>query len=164
VEFLVDDQENYYFMEMNTRIQVEHRVTEMAWRKDLIYEQVRVAAGETLGYSQRDLKGYGFAIECRINAEDPDNDFEASPGEITRFVPPESENIIVDTFIPTIKSSRKSYQISTAYDSLLANVIVWGKDKPTALDLMDRALRDFKIDGRGVKTTIPFHLQKLKEL
>ncbi|MFW6181187.1 MAG: acetyl-CoA carboxylase biotin carboxylase subunit [Spirochaetota bacterium] len=164
VEFLVDEQENFYFMEMNTRIQVEHRVTEMTWRRDLIYEQLRAAAGEQLGYTQDDLKGYGFALECRVNAEDPDHGFEASPGTITRFVPPEGKNIIVDTFIPTIDSNKKSYQISTAYDSLLANVIVWGEDKAAAVKLMGEALREFDIRGEGVKTTIPFHLEKIKEI
>jgi acetyl-CoA carboxylase biotin carboxylase subunit len=164
VEFLVDDQENFYFMEMNTRIQVEHRVTEMAWRRDLIYEQLRVAAGEELGYTQDDLKGYGFALECRINAEDPENDFEASPGKITRFVVPDGDHVLVDTFIPTIKDKRKSYQISTAYDSLLANLIVWGKDKASAVKLMGETLNTFEIEGDGVKTTIPFHLEKIKEI
>lgn len=164
VEFLVDEKENFYFMEMNTRIQVEHRVTEMTWRKDLIYDQLRVAAGEMLGYTQEDLKGYGFALECRINAEDPDKGFEASPGTITRFVPPEGKNIIVDTFIPAISSARKSYQISTAYDSLLANLIVWGEDKASAVKRMGNALKEFDIQGEGVKTTIPFHLEKIKEI
>jgi len=164
VEFLVDDNENFYFMEMNTRIQVEHRVSEMVYRKDLISEQLRIASGEKLGYNQEDIKSYGFAIECRINAEDPDNDFEAAPGTITRFVPPEDENIIVDTFIPTIKDKGKPFPISMAYDSLLANLIVWGKDKESAIKKMEDMLKAFVIEGEGVKTTIPFHLKKIKEL
>jgi acetyl-CoA carboxylase biotin carboxylase subunit len=163
VEFLVDDQENFYFMEMNTRIQVEHRVTEMVYRRDLIYEQLRVAAGEELGYGQEDLKSYGYALECRINAEDPDKNFEASPGFIKRFIPPEGKNVIVDTLIPTINRNG-SFSISTAYDSLLANVIVWGKDKRSAVALMRDTLEVFVIEGERVKTTIPFHLKKIDEL
>jgi len=164
VEFLVDDHENFYFMEMNTRIQVEHRVTEMAWKKDLIHEQLRCAAGEELGYEQSDIQGEGFAIECRINAEDPEHDFEASPGRIERFIPPNHRNVLIDTFIPVIESKRKAFQISTAYDSLLANVIAWGKDRRTAINLMRRTLSEFVIEGKDVKTTIPFHLERLKEL
>jgi len=164
VEFLVDEKENFYFMEMNTRIQVEHRVTEMTWRRDLINEQLRIAAGEELGYTQDDLKGYGFALECRINAEDPDNNFGASPGVIERFIPPEKKNVIVDTFIPQIESKKDAYHISTAYDSLLANVITWGKDKKSAVRLMRQVLEEFIIEGRGVKTTIPFHLERIKNL
>jgi len=163
VEFLVDDRENFYFMEMNTRIQVEHRVTEMVYRKDLIHEQIRIAAGEALGYTQEDLKSYGFALECRINAEDPDNNFEAAPGIIERFIPPTGKNVIVDTFIPTLDGDG-TYQISTAYDSLLANVIVWGKDKESTIELMEKKLKEFKIEGKGVKTTIPFHLKRIKQL
>ncbi len=163
VEFLVDDRENFYFMEMNTRIQVEHRVTEMVYRKDLIFEQLRVAAGEELGYAQDDLKSYGFAVECRINAEDPEHGFEASPGTIERFVPPEGKNIIVDTFIPRIDGDG-SYQISTSYDSLIANLIVWGKDKAAAKRLMEKKLKEFVIEGKDIKTTIPFHLKKIKEI
>jgi len=163
VEFLVDENENFYFMEMNTRIQVEHRVTEMLFRKDLIYEQIRIAAGEALGYNQEDLKSYGFALECRINAEDPENNFEASPGLIERFIPPQGKNVIVDTFIPVLDGNG-TYPISTVYDSLLANVIVWEKDKKSAIALMEEKLREFIIEGKGVKTTIPFHLKRIKQL
>ena len=163
VEFLVDGKENFYFMEMNTRIQVEHRVSEMVCRKDLISEQLRLSTGENLGYTQDDIKSYGFAIECRINAEDPDKDFEAAPGTITKFIPPEDENMIVDTFIPIIKD-KGSFPISTAYDSLLANLIVWGKDKESAIKKMEKMLNAFVIEGKGVKTTIPFHLKRIKEI
>jgi len=163
VEFLVDEKENYYFMEMNTRIQVEHRVTEMVYGKDLIFEQLRVADGQTLGYRQKDLKGSGFAIECRINAEDPDNNFEASPGVIERFLPPEKEHVIIDSFIPPL-DGKDSYAISRVYDSLLANVIVWGPDKQSALKRMEETLREFAIEGKNVKTTIPFHLKKLSSI
>ncbi|KPJ86916.1 MAG: hypothetical protein AMS17_10405 [Spirochaetes bacterium DG_61] len=163
VEFLVDEKENYYFMEMNTRIQVEHRVTEMVYGKDLIYEQLRVASGEKLGYSQSSLKPSGFALECRINAEDPENNFEASPGVIERFIPPKRDHVLIDTFIPPINGNG-SFSISTAYDSLLANIIVWGEDKGSAVELMDQVLREFVIEGNGVKTTIPFHLQKIREI
>jgi acetyl-CoA carboxylase biotin carboxylase subunit len=164
VEFLVDDNENFYFMEMNTRIQVEHRVSEMVWKRDLIHEQLRCAAGEELGYDQNDMKSTGFALECRINAEDPERDFEASPGKVGRFLPPRHRNVIIDTFIPAIDTARKGYQISTAYDSLLANVIVWGKDKTTAINLMRKTLKEFEIEGRNVKTTIPFHLDRIDDL
>lgn len=164
VEFLVDDSENFYFMEMNTRIQVEHRVTELVYGKDLIYEQIRLAADEELGYSQKGLKSSGFAIECRINAEDPEKGFEASPGVIEKFIPPSGKNIVVDTFIPVIENGSEPFPISTLYDSLLANIIVWGKDKRSALRLMERKLGEFVIEGRDVKTTIPFHLEKLKDL
>jgi len=150
-------------MEMNTRIQVEHRVTEMVYRKDLIFEQLRIAAGEELGFTQDDLKSYGFAVECRINAEDPDRGFEASPGIIERFIPPEGKNVKVDTFIPRIDGDG-SYQISTSYDSLLANLIVWGKDKASAVRLMEKKLKEFLIEGKGIKTTIPFHLKKIKAI
>lgn len=163
IEFLVDDAENFYFMEMNTRIQVEHRVTEMVYNKDLIHEQVRVASGEKLGYDQDDLRGYGFSLECRINAEDPNNNFEACPGIIERFIPPVGDNVIVDTFIPTMHNGG-SFPISIAYDSLLANLIVWGKDKESTVKLMEKKLKEFVIEGKDVKTTIPFHLKKIKEL
>ena len=164
VEFLVDDKENFYFMEMNTRIQVEHRVTEMAWKRDLIFEQLRCASGEQLGYGQSDTESRGFALECRINAEDPEKDFEAAPGKISRFMPPTHRNLYIDTFVPVIESARKGYQISTAYDSLLANVIAWGKDKATAIALMRKTLKEFEIEGKNVKTTIPFHLDRIGNL
>jgi acetyl-CoA carboxylase biotin carboxylase subunit len=164
VEFLVDEKENFFFMEMNTRIQVEHRVSEMVWHKDLIHEQLRSAAGEKLGYTQKDLKSSGFALECRINAEDHENDFEASPGVIERFIPPQKKNVIIDTFIPIIESKKNGFQISTAYDSLLANIIVWGRDKKSAVNLMEKTLNDFIIEGMDIKTTIPFHLKRIKEL
>lgn len=163
VEFLVDDRENFYFMEMNTRIQVEHRVTELVSRKDLIFEQLRAAGGEELGYTQDDVKSYGFALECRINAEDPERGFEASPGRIERFIPPEGEHVIVDTFIPRIEGNG-SYTISTSYDSLLANLIVWGKNKRSAVKLMTEKLQEFVIEGKDVHTTIPFHLKKIQEI
>jgi acetyl-CoA carboxylase biotin carboxylase subunit len=163
VEFLVDDNENFYFMEMNTRIQVEHRVSEMTSGKDLIYEQIRIASGETLGYKQNEVNNNGFALECRINAEDPENSFEAAPGTIERFIPPSGKNIIVDTFVPLIEND-PGYPISTAYDSLLANLIVWGKDKSAAVKLMEKKLREFVIEGKDIRTTIPFHLERLKEL
>ena len=134
------------------------------WKRDLIHDQLRCAAGEELGYNQDDIESKGFAVECRINAEDPEQDFEASPGKIGRFTPPSHRNVQIDTFIPVMESGRKSYQISTAYDSLLANVIAWGKDKTTATALMRRTLKEFEIEGKNVKTTIPFHLEKIGEL
>jgi acetyl-CoA carboxylase biotin carboxylase subunit len=132
-------------------------------RKDLIFEQLRAAAGEELGYTQDDVKIYGFALECRINAEDPERGFEASPGRIERFIPPEGEHVIVDSFIPRIEGNG-SYTISTSYDSLLANLIIWGKNKRSAVKLMTEKLQEFVIEGKDVHTTIPFHLKKIQEI
>jgi acetyl-CoA carboxylase biotin carboxylase subunit len=149
MEFLVDKNLNYYFMEMNTRIQVEHPVTEMVYNVDLIKEQILVAAGEKLRLKQSSLKPLGHSIECRINAEDPGNNFIPSPGEITSFYQPGGPGTRVDTHIYA------SYRIPPYYDSLIAKLIVHGKDRKEAIDRLGRALDEFVIEG--IKTTIPFH-------
>ncbi len=152
VEFLVDSGEHFYFMEMNTRIQVEHPVTEMVTGVDLVKEQFRIAAGERLTLP-REVVPHGHAIECRVNAEDPTRDFLPSPGPITAFIPPGGPGIRVDTHVFT------GYVIPPHYDSLIAKVIAWGRDRNEAIIRMQRALGEFEI--AGVKTTIPFHLQVL---
>ena len=152
VEFLVEGSSHLYFMEMNTRIQVEHPVTEMVTDVDLIKEQIRIAAGERLSLP-RDVPVRGHAIECRVNAEDPSRDFLPAPGQITVFTPPGGPGIRVDTH------AYAGYTVPPQYDSLLAKVIAWGRDREEAIARMHRALREFEIGG--VKTTIPFHLQVL---
>jgi len=154
VEFLVDEENNFYFMEMNTRLQVEHPVTEMVTGRDLVKDQIRVAGGEPLGYNQRDIKMNGVAIECRINAEDPEKNFAPSPGKVTAFHLPGGPGIRVDTHVFA------GYTISSSYDSLVAKLISWGIDRFEAILRMKRALEEFVIEG--VKTIIPLH-QKIIE-
>jgi acetyl-CoA carboxylase biotin carboxylase subunit len=149
VEFLLDKEGNFYFMEMNTRIQVEHPVTEEVADLDLIKEQIRISAGERLGFSQEDVKIRGHAIECRINAEDPENDFLPSPGVITSFHLPGGHGVRVDTH------AYAKYLIPPFYDSMIAKLIVYGRRREEAIFKMRRALDEFIIEG--VKTTIPFH-------
>jgi len=153
VEFLVDKGENVYFMEMNTRIQVEHPVTEMVTGLDLVKEQIRIAAGERLDFSQRDVAWHGHALECRINAEDPRADFRPSAGTIVTFFPPGGPGIRVDTH------GYAGYTIPPHYDSLIAKVIAWGQEREEAILRMRRALTEFEITG--IATTIPFHLRVL---
>ncbi|UCF63995.1 MAG: acetyl-CoA carboxylase biotin carboxylase subunit [bacterium] len=149
IEFLVDSKQNYYFMEMNTRIQVEHPVTEMVYQVDLIKEQIKVAAGMTIDIKQSQLKPVGHSIECRINAEDPANNFIPSPGEVTSFYQPGGPGTRVDTHIYA------SYKIPPYYDSLIAKLIVWGRERQEAISRLNRALDEFVVEG--IKTTIPFH-------
>jgi len=153
VEFLVDKHKNFYFIEMNTRIQVEHPVTEMITGIDLIKEQLRIAAGEVLRLKQEDIKLNGWAIECRINAEDPANDFRPSPGLVTEYLPPGGPGVRVDSAI------YPGYNIPPYYDSMIAKLIVWERDRDDAIARMKRALQEFQI--KNVATTIPFHLQVL---
>ncbi len=148
IEFLLDEDGSFYFMEMNTRIQVEHPVTEMCTGVDLVKEQIRVAAGEKLSFPRGGVKPRGHAIECRVNAEDPSRNFQPSPGKITVFHPPGGPGVRVDTHIYA------GYTVPPYYDSLLAKVIVHGNDRAEALARMHQALEGFIIEG--VTTTIPF--------
>ena len=153
VEFLVDEDEKFYFMEMNTRIQVEHPVTEMVTGVDLIAEQIKIASGEDLDFDQEEIKLNGHAIECRINAEDPSHNFRPSPGRITGWLPPGGPGVRVDSHVYT------GYEIPPFYDSLIGKLIVWGKDRNTAIKRMNRALNECAITG--IPTTINFHLSLL---
>lgn len=157
IEFLLDADNKFYFMEMNTRIQVEHPVTEMVYDVDLLKDQIKVAAGEKLPYKQEDLKINGHAIECRINAEDWERNFMPNPGEITSFHMPGGPGVRVDSHV------YQRYKIPPFYDSLIAKLICYGKTRDEAIKRLNRALDEFVIEG--VKTTIPFHkrLIALKE-
>ncbi len=155
VEFLVDDDNNFYFMEMNTRIQVEHPVTEMVTGVDLIAEQIKIAGGDNLGFTQDDIQLNGHAIECRINAEDPSHNFRPSPGKITGWLPPGGPGVRVDSHVYT------GYEIPPFYDSLIGKLIVWGKDRNTAIKRMNRALNECAVTG--IPTTINFHLSLLNK-
>lgn len=149
VEFLLDKSGKFYFMEMNTRIQVEHPVTEMITGLDLIAEQIRIAQGEKLQIKQNQVILNGHAIECRINAEDPDRNFRPHPGRISGYLPPGGPGVRMDSHVYT------DYEIPAYYDSLIGKVIVWGRDRPTAIRRMKRALRECAITG--VPTTLGFH-------
>ena len=157
MEFLLDREGRLAFMEMNTRIQVEHPVSEMVTSKDLIQEQIRVAAGQPLSVTQDELELHGHAIECRINAEDPDRDFAPTAGRLERYVPPGGPWTRVDSHCYA------GWTIAPFYDSLIAKLIVWGPDREAAIDRMSRALGEFDVGGRGVKTTIPFHQRVLDD-
>lgn len=154
IEFLLDTDGSFYFMEMNTRIQVEHPVTEMVFGVDLLKEQIRVAAGEKLSDEFQHLKMQGHAIECRINAEDADKGFRPNPGEITSFHVPGGAGVRADTHVYA------SYRIPPYYDSLIAKLITHGRDREEALVRMERVLEEFVIEG--IKTTIPFHRKVLR--
>ena len=154
IEFLLDDDYNFYFMEMNTRIQVEHPVTEMVAGLDLVKEQIRLAAGERLRLEQDNVVLKGHAIECRINAEDFENNFMPSPGRIERLNLPGGPGVRVDTHI------YPGYEISPYYDSLVAKVITYGNSRMEAIRIMQRALLEFEISP--IKTTVGFHLRLLK--
>jgi len=155
LEFVVDADGAFFFIEMNTRIQVEHPVTEMVTGCDLVKEQLRVAAGERLSFTQADIRACGAAIEFRINAEDPDADFMPSPGEISGLELPGGPGVRVDTAV------YNGYAIPPFYDSLIAKLIVWGADREEAIARGRRALQEFTISG--VRTTIPFHLRVLDD-
>ena len=155
MEFLLDDQGHFYFMEMNTRIQVEHCVTEMVTGIDLVKEQIRIAAGERLDVAQEDIRVSGHAIEFRINAEDPHNNFMPAGGPVTLYNPPGGPGVRVDSHLYT------GYTVPSYYDSLLAKLIVWGRDRDEALSRARRALDEFIIVGP--KTTIDFHLHVVND-
>lgn len=147
LEFLFEDGE-FFFMEMNTRIQVEHPITEMVTGIDLIKEQIRVAAGEKLGYSQKDIPLRGHAIECRVNAEDPET-FIPSPGKITGYHAPGGWGVRVDSHLYS------GYTMPPHYDSMVAKLIAYGRDRQECMDILKRAIKEYVIDG--IKTTLPLH-------
>jgi len=153
IEYLVDDDENFYFMEMNTRIQVEHPVTELVTGIDLLQLQLRVASGEPLGMEQDDIRILGHAIECRVNAEDPET-FMPCPGNITAYVTPGGFGTRVDS------ACYDGYRVLPFYDSMIAKLIVFGKNREMAIARMNRALDEFVIGG--IKTTIPLHKRILE--
>ncbi|MDO8730046.1 MAG: acetyl-CoA carboxylase biotin carboxylase subunit [Candidatus Omnitrophota bacterium] len=155
IEFLVDAHGDFYFMEMNTRIQVEHPVTEMVTGIDLIKEQIRVASGARLSFTQEDVHWKGHAIECRINAEDPDRDFMPCPGQVTLYHPPGGPGVRVDSHLYT------GYRVPPHYDSLVAKVIAYGNTRKEAIQTMLRALDEMAVDP--LKTTIPFHKKVLND-
>jgi acetyl-CoA carboxylase, biotin carboxylase subunit len=154
VEFLLSQTGEFYFMEMNTRIQVEHPVTEMITGIDLIAEQIRVAQGEKLRLTQEQVILNGHAIECRINAEDPDYNFRPSPGKISGYLPPSGPGVRMDSHVYT------DYEIPAYYDSLIGKLIVWAHDRPSAIRRMKRALRECAVTG--LPTTINFHQRILE--
>lgn len=156
IEFLMDENKNLYFMEMNTRLQVEHPVTEMVTGVDIVAEQIKIAANHALSLKQEQVTFHGHAIECRINAEDPANNFAPSPGLITTFNPPSGAGpgkIRLDTHVAA------GYEIPTFYDSMICKIIAHGEDRAAAIQTMTNALRTFEI--KGIKTTIPLHLEIL---
>ncbi len=149
IEFLMDQQKNYYFMEMNTRIQVEHPVTEMVTGVDIVKEQIKIARGEEIAFNQQDIELRGHAIECRINAEDPDRNFVPVPGKIGFFHMPQGIGVRFDTHIYA------GHTIPSHYDSLIGKLICHGSSRDEAIARMKRALEEIVIEG--IKTTIPFH-------
>lgn len=155
VEFLLDQDHNFYFMEVNTRIQVEHTVSEEITGIDLVKEQIRIAQGMPLQYEQKDVSFNGHVIQFRINAENPSRNFAPSPGRLEYFLPPGGPHVRVDS------ACYSGYVIPPNYDSMIAKLIVRGKDREEAIDVAKRALREFHIGG--VYTTIPFHLYMLED-
>jgi acetyl-CoA carboxylase biotin carboxylase subunit len=149
IEFLLDKDRNFYFLEMNTRLQVEHPVTEMVTGIDIVKEQIRIARGRALTYKQEDVKFNGHAIECRINAEDPYNGFMPSTGRITHSILPTGPGVRVDTGV------YPGFEITPFYDPMIAKLIVWGETRAQAILRMRRALEEYRIVG--VRTNIPFH-------
>ena len=155
VEFVVDEKGNFYFLEMNKRIQVEHPVTEETTGIDLVKQQILIAMGEPLRISQGDVKLSGHAIECRINAEDPFDNFRPSPGRIDMFYPPGGRGVRWDSHVYA------GYTIPPYYDSMIGKLITYGKDRRDAMNKMSRALAEFMISG--IKTTIPFQQAILQD-
>ena len=154
IEFLMDEKKNFYFMEMNTRIQVEHPVTELVTGIDILKEQIKIACGEKLKIQQDDVKINGSSIECRINAEDHQNNFMPSPGRIEVLNFPGGPGVRIDSH------AYQGYIVSQYYDSLIAKLIVWGRDRKEAIQVMRRSLDEFAIEP--IKTTISFHREVLK--
>ncbi|MDD3237222.1 MAG: acetyl-CoA carboxylase biotin carboxylase subunit [Candidatus Gastranaerophilales bacterium] len=154
IEFLLDHDGSFYFMEMNTRIQVEHCVSEMISNVDLVKEQIKVAAGMPLSFTQEDIELKGHAIECRINAEDPEKGFMPCPGEIKGYIAPGGFGVRVDSH------SYPGYKIPPFYDSMIGKLICWGRDREEARRRMYRALKEYVVTG--IKTTIPFHQELIE--
>ena len=156
VEFLVSDVDrSFYFLEMNTRLQVEHPVTELVTGIDLVREQIRVAAGEKLSFTQDDIKLTGHAIECRVYAEDPENNFLPSPGRITRLRVPHGPGVRDDGGV------YEGAEVSIYYDPMISKFAVYGRDRTEAIDRMRRALMEYEIGG--IKTTLPFFRQVMED-
>jgi acetyl/propionyl-CoA carboxylase alpha subunit len=155
-EFLVDKDKNIYFLEMNTRLQVEHPITEMVTGLDIVKEQIRITRGRTLQYTQEDIGINGAAIECRINAEDPYNNFMPSTGRILHSLLPTGAGVRVDTGV------YPGFEISPFYDPMISKLIVWGETRAQAILRMRRALEEYRIIG--VKTNIPFHQTMMDSL
>ncbi len=149
IEFLVDKDKNFYFLEMNTRLQVEHPITELVTGVDIVKEQIRIARGRKLSFTQDNIKINGAAIECRVNAEDPYNNFMPSTGEISHIVLPTGPGVRIDTGVYA------GFEISPYYDSMISKLIVWGDTRAQAILRMRRALEEYKVVG--VRTNIPFH-------
>ncbi len=154
LEFLVDEQGRYYFMEMNTRLQVEHPVTELVTSTDLVKEQIRIAAGLPLQLRQEDIHPHGHAIEVRITAEDADHDFRPQTGTVEKYLPPGGPGVRVDSHLYA------GYEVPPHYDSLLSKLIVWAETRDAAIARMQRALDEYVIEG--LTTTIPFHQRLLR--
>jgi acetyl-CoA carboxylase biotin carboxylase subunit len=154
VEFLVDRKLAFYFLEMNTRVQVEHPVTEMVTGIDIVKTGIRIAAGEPIGFGQKDVGLRGWAIECRIYAEDPDKNFLPSPGTITAYRPPEGPGVRNDSGVYL------GSEVTVYYDPLLAKLCCWGRDRREAIERTRRALAEYVV--KGVKTSIPFHRRVLE--
>ena len=149
IEFLVDDEGHFYFMEMNTRLQVEHTITEEVYGCDLVKEQIRIAAGEPLSKHVAHAEARAHAIQCRINAEDPENNFQPSPGRIKFYYAPGGRGVRIDSHAYT------GYSVPPYYDSLIGKIITVGSTRESAIDRMRRALDEYYVTG--IKTTVPFH-------
>jgi len=149
MEFLVDKEKNFYFMEVNARVQVEHPVTELITGIDIVQQQILIAQGQKLEIRQEDIFPNGWSMECRINACDPEDNFMPSPGKIESILFPGGPGVRVDTHI------HDKYMVSPYYDSLIGKLIVWAQDRPSAINRMKRALDEFQI--KGIQTTIPFY-------
>ncbi len=155
IEFLLDKDKNFYFMEMNTRLQVEHGISEMISNVDIVREQINIAAGNPLSFKQEDIKLYGHAIECRINAEDPDRNFLPAPGEINGYITPGGFGVRVDSHVYS------GYKIPPYYDSLISKLMCWAPTREEARRRMYRALKEYVITG--VKTTLPFYQELIED-
>lgn len=155
IEFLLDKDKNFYFMEMNTRLQVEHGISEMISNVDIVREQINIAAGNPLSFKQEDIKLFGHAIECRINAEDPDRNFLPAPGEINGYITPGGFGVRVDSHVYS------GYKIPPYYDSLISKLMCWAPTREEARRRMYRALKEYVITG--VKTTLPFYQELIED-